>query len=213
MKISAGFATLAVVASISVPMPVAAEEWARFSWSGRDGSGDILYRRDVPFTDPVNGGVTLRDSIYAFHVVGWYQLTEGHWFTGNGGSVVTHTTQTPCEDGFGELCTNRFLTFKLGALNNGDPKPWQVNITLPSDGYFDAEGRLPFFPVTSDAGWGAFGGYISNPVNDEAYGTLNMFSRVFHERVAAPVPEPGLPLLAGLGALGVLLGTSRRRRA
>jgi hypothetical protein len=212
MKIPTRFAALTIAASALVAFPAMADEWARFTWSGRDGSGDILYRRDVPVTDPVNGGVTLRDSIYSFHVVGWFELNEGHWFDGNGGSVVTHTTETLCEGGFGDLCTNHFVTFKLGALSNGDPKPWQVNVSLPSYAYFEPDGRLPLFPPSPDA-WGGFGGTISNTVNNERYGTINTFSTVTHQRVAAPVPEPALPLLMGLGLAGVALGAAKRRRA
>jgi hypothetical protein len=184
----------------------AAEEWARFFWAERWGSGSILYNRDVLPSDTVDGGATFRDSIHSYSISKYREHDQFH-FQGFGGSMTTRSGQAPdCWPEDADCPVNEVI-FDLGPLTSGDPTRWRVH--LSARGALEPGG----LPRVAFDGGDSYLGYMTNDRNDLVLGVAGEHAPVQHTfaepPVTSPVPEPPafVAMLAGL----VLLGVKRRR--
>ena len=180
---------------------------AELQWMGRWGQGTIVYERDAADQDPSFSHGLFIGNIIRFDITGWEFPQMRSWrFEGTGGSMYTRPLHdTACAGGFTCPDTDSTVFFRLGAALPGDPAIWQLNLTMPYP-YTD-DGRIPFFEGLEE-----LGAYLSNQSDDRTYSTLDASSRVSHQWVAGPVPEPEAWLMLGLG-LGAMGAASRGRSA
>jgi len=196
-------------------MPVAAHAaLAELRWSGRFGSGSIVYDRDAHDAAAADGRGSFRDSIVSFRV-GGIRLPYGGdsiLLQGNSGSILSRDIVTPCN--YFQTCESSSVTFLLGHSHANDPLSYKLTMSLPfaldaiDQIPLNAQGTLP--PLGEGQQISAV---IRNEFNSPSGNFLTAgFGAVITHRllaVASPVPEPATWALFGLGA-GVLWGTRRR---
>jgi hypothetical protein len=183
---------------------------AELRWTGRWGQGTIVYDIDAPDSDPTFGQGLYLDNVVSFDFTGWEFPEMRAWrFQGTGGSLFQRTVHaTACAPGFTCPDPDSTVIFKFDNALPGDPAVWQLNFSMPYPYTWD--GHIPFFQDTFN-----LGAWISNQSDDRAYSTLDESSRVSHQLVAGPVPEPGTLLMFGLGlaAVGAFGRRATRQRA
>ena len=208
---------LAAASLVALTAPLTAHATlAELSWSGRFGSGFIVYDRDAADALAADGQGSFLDSIVNFRV-GGIRLPYGGdsiVLTGHSGSILSRDIVTPCN--YFQNCESSSLTFLLGRSHANDPLSYRLTLNLPfaldslDQLPLNAEGSLP--PLSEGDQIGAA---IRNELNSPSgnYLTLGFGALVTHRllAVASPVPEPTTWALFGLGA--GLLGVASRRKA
>lgn len=203
---------MAALAMALLTAPLAANAaLGEFAWSGREGSGRLVWDLDAVDSDPGATSASFLNGIVSFDFTGslYGQLGSGIHLQGTGGSYSSswvHHDISYCQIE-GIPCDTATLKFDLGAARPGDPA--QYTLTFSTQFALD-DGRLPI-PLPErgqDYGWLNAG--LTNNLDDRFYIVFDTRSRGETRELATPVPEPGLWVLFGLGA--ALVGGARRTR-
>lgn len=203
---------MAALAMALLTAPLAANAaLGEFAWSGREGSGRLVWDLGAVDSDPGATSASFLNGIVSFDFTGslYGQLGSGIHLQGTGGSYSSswvHHEEWYCQTE-GIPCDTATLKFDLGATRPGDPAKY--TLTLSTQFALD-DGQLPI-PLPGpreDYLWLNAG--LTNNLDDRFYIVFDVRSRGETRELATPVPEPGLWVLFGLGA--ALVGGARRTR-
>lgn len=204
-------APLALVAALLASPLAAQADLGEFSWTGREGSGRLVWNLDTPDSDPAADSASFVNGLVSFDFWAsqWASPGDSIQLQGTGGSYTSSWTHLPPEVCYvgNDPCDTAEMTFRLGAPVAGDPTEYTLHVSML---FALDDGRLPI-PLPSrgeDYRW--LGISMSNNVDDRWWLVFDTRSSGDTRQIATPVPEPATWGLFGLGAL--LVGAARRRR-
>lgn len=210
-------APIAVLATVVLATPLFARaDLGEFTWTGREGSGRLVWNLDTPDSDPAADSASFIDGLVSFDFSAskWAEPGNGIQLQGTGGSYTSSWVHRPPQVCYVDPvpCDEATMTFDLGAPVAGDPTRYTLHVSTL---FALDDGRLPI-PLPGrgeDYRW--LNIVMTNNVDDSFYLVFDTRSQGTTQRIATPVPEPGAWALFALGAglVGAVRRTKRRATA